>query len=81
VFSVRSRAVGAVFDELVTFFRPTYSHVREERQRLELMREEEGDAAPRLVGGVRVDVTVPQGYQAPPGRRRRAPGSPQAPVV
>ena len=44
VFSVRSRAIGSVFDELVAFFRPTYAHVREEKQRLDLMREEEGDA-------------------------------------
>jgi Family of unknown function (DUF6191) len=70
VFSVRSRAIGSVFDELVAFFRPTYTHVREEKQRLDLMREEEGEGAPRLtVGEVRVRVSVPDGYEAPRGPR------------
>jgi hypothetical protein len=72
VFTVRSRAIGAVFDELVAFFRPTYSHVREEKQRLDLMREEEGDAAPPLrLGDVEVRLSVPTGYEAPSGPRRR----------
>ena len=71
VFTVRSRAIGTVFDELVAFFRPTYSHVREEKQRLDLIREEEGDAAPRLrVGEAEVRLSVPEGYQAPSGPRR-----------
>ena len=30
VFSVKSRAISSVFDELVAFFRLTYAHVREE---------------------------------------------------
>ena len=65
MFSVRSRAIGSVFDELVAFFRPTYAHVREEKQRLDLMREEEGDAGPRLrVGEAEVRMSVPEGYQA-----------------
>ena len=71
MFSVKSRAIGSVFDELVAFFRPTYAHVREEKQRLDLTREEEGDAGPRLrVGEAEVRMTVPQGYQAPSGPRR-----------
>jgi hypothetical protein len=81
VFSVRSRAVGAVFDELVSFFRPTYSHVREERERLELMREEEGDAAPRRVGGADVTVSVPADYRGPRGRNHPPRRTPQGPVV
>jgi len=69
---VRSRAFGSVFDELVAFFRPTYAHVREEKQRLDLMREEEGEAAPSLrVGESEVRMSVPQGYQGPCGPRRR----------
>ena len=71
VFSVKSRAIGSVFDELVAFFRPTYAHVREEKQRLELTREEEGDGAPqRLPGGGQVRMTVPVGYEPPAGPRR-----------
>ena len=72
VFSVRSRAIGSVFDELVAFFRPTYAHVREEQQRLELSREEEGDAAPeRLPGGTEVRLSIPASYEPPAGPRRR----------
>ena len=64
VFSVRSRAIGSVFDELVAFFRPTYAHVREEKQRLDLMREEEGDAAPPVrIGEADVRMSVPDDYQ------------------
>jgi len=60
-----------VFDELVAFFRPTYAHVREEKQRLDLMREEEGEAAPRLrVGESEIRMSVPEGYEAPRGPRR-----------
>ena len=71
MFSVRSRAIGSVFDELVAFFRPTYAHVREEKQRLDLMREEEGDAAPRLrIGETEVRMSVPEGYEPPSGPRR-----------
>ena len=71
VFSVRSRAIGSVFDELVAFFRPTYAHVREEKQRLDLMREEEGDAAPPVrIGEADVRMSVPEDYQAPHGPRR-----------
>jgi hypothetical protein len=71
MFSVRSRAIGSVFDELVAFFRPTYAHVREEKQRLELMREEEGEGGPRLtVGEAEVRMSVPKGYEAPHGPRR-----------
>ena len=71
VFSVRSRAIGSVFDELVAFFRPTYAHVREEKQRLDLMREEEGDAAPRVrIGEADVRMSVPEDYRPPQGPRR-----------
>ena len=71
MFSVRSRAIGSVFDELVAFFRPTYAHVREEKQRLDLTREEEGDAGPRLrVGEAEVRMRVPEDYRAPSGPRR-----------
>ena len=77
VFSVRSRAIGSVFDELVAFFRPTYAHVREEKQRLDLMREEEGDAAPPAArrGGRGQDVACrratrpPAALVAPPSSR------------
>lgn len=52
------------------FFRPTYSHVREEKQRLLLTREEIGDGAPPLrVGGVQVTVFLPKDYQPPEGAR------------
>lgn len=72
VSSGRSRAVGAVFDDLVTFFRPTYTHVREEKQRLELTREEAGDAAPPLrLGDALVTMSVPKDYQAPAAARGR----------
>jgi hypothetical protein len=71
VFSVASRAFGSVFDELVAFFRPTYVHVREEKQRLDLMRDEEGEGVPRLtVGDAQVRMRVPEGYVAPTGPRR-----------
>jgi hypothetical protein len=40
MLSVGSRAVGAVLGDLVTFFRPSHSDVREEQQRLEMSREE-----------------------------------------
>jgi hypothetical protein len=71
VFTVRSRAIGAIFDELVAFFRPTYSHVREEKQRLDLIREEEGEAAPPLrIGETEVRMSLPQGYEPPSGPRR-----------
>ncbi len=69
---LRSRGVGAVFEELIALFRPSVVHVREERERLELMREEEGDASRRLgddAHGVR--VSVPAGWEAPRGPRRR----------
>ena len=33
---MNSRSIGSVFDELLAFFRPTYAHVREEKQRLDL---------------------------------------------
>ena len=67
-----SRAVGAVFEEIVAFFRPSIVHVREERERLELMREEEGDAARRLGGDADgLSVRVPEGWEAPRGPRRR----------
>ena len=68
---MKSRAIGSVFDELVAFFRPTYAHVREEKQRLDLTREEEGDAGPRLrVGEAEVRMSVPDGYRAPSAPRR-----------
>jgi hypothetical protein len=71
VFSVKSGAIGSVFDELVAFFRPTYAHVREEKQRLDLTREEEGDAGARLrVGEAEVRMTLPEGYEPPSGPRR-----------
>ncbi|WP_345203350.1 DUF6191 domain-containing protein [Fodinibacter luteus] len=78
MFSVGSRAVGAVFDDLVAFFRPTYSHVREEKQRLELTREDAGDTAPPLrrgADGVAVRLAVPPGYEPPNGPRRGDPPS------
>lgn len=71
MFWVRSRAIGAVFDDIVAFFRPSYSHVREEKQRLELTREEAGDAAPPLrLGGAEVRMSVPPDYEPPHGPRR-----------
>ena len=71
MLSVRSRAFGAVFDDIVAFFRPTYSHVREEKQRLELTREEDGDAAPPLdPGGGQVRLTLPPDYEPPSGPNR-----------
>jgi hypothetical protein len=74
VFSVASRSVGAVFEELAAFFRPSIIHVREERERLELMRDEEGDAAGRL-GGNRggLSVTVAADWDGPRGPRRDEP--------
>ena len=70
MFSVRSRAFGAVFDDIVAFFRPTYSHVREEKQRLELTREEVGDAAPSLrLGDRQIRLTIPPNYEPPAGPR------------
>ena len=64
--------MGAVFDDLVTFFRPTYAHVREEKQRLELTREEAGDAAPQLrLGDALVTMSVPKDYEAPAAARGR----------
>ena len=72
MFSVRSRAVGAMLDEIITFLRPSYAHVREEKQRLELFREEEGDAAPPLVlGDARVRMSVPKDYEPPSNSRER----------
>ena len=74
MFWVHSRAVGAGFDDIVAFFRPTYSHVREEKQRLELTREEGGDAAPPLrLGSAEVRLRVPEGYEPPNGPRRHDP--------
>jgi hypothetical protein len=73
MFSVRSRAFGAVFDDIVAFFRPTYSHVRQEKQRLELTREEADDASPlRHVGGGHVRVMIPPDYEPPAGLLKRA---------
>ena len=70
MFSVSSRSIGSVFDELVAFFRPTYAHVREEKQRQDLMREEAGDAGPRLrVGESEVTMSVPPDYVPPSGPR------------
>jgi len=71
VFSVNSRTIGSVFDELLAFFRPTYAHVREEKQRLDLNREEPGDAGPRLrVGESEVTMSLPPDYEPPSGPRR-----------
>ncbi len=81
--------MGAVFDELLTFFRPTHVHVREERERLELLRDTAGDAGPRLrVGDTEVTLTVPEDYdgpraprgRAPRARAPRAPGAPERPA-
>lgn len=74
MFSVASRSVGGVFEELVAFFRPSVVHVREERERLELMRDEEGDAA-RPLGGDRggLSVTVAPGWDGPRGPRHEEP--------
>jgi len=72
---MRPGAVGAVFDDIVGFFRPTYSHVREERQRLELTREDLGDSAPPQPGGVHVRVTLPPGYTPPRGPGRGDPSA------
>jgi hypothetical protein len=73
MFSLRTRSFGAVFDDIVVFFRPTYSHVREEKQRLELTREEPGDDAPSgpLAAG-RVRMTIPPDYESPGAQRGRA---------
>lgn len=73
MFSLRTRSLGAVFDDIVVFFRPTYSHVREEKQRLELTREEPGDAAPSVrLGAGRVRMRIPPDYGSPEARRGRA---------
>ena len=67
---MNSRSFGSVFDELVAFFRPTYAHVREEKQRLDLMREEEGEPGPRLrVGDVRGHGCRCPDYVPPSGPR------------
>jgi hypothetical protein len=73
MFSVRTRSFGAVFDDIVVFFRPTYSHVREEKQRLELTREEPGAAAPseHLAAGP-VRMRIPPDYEPPGVQRGRA---------
>jgi hypothetical protein len=61
-----------VFDDIVALFRPTYSHVREEKFRLELTREEAGTAAPPLrLGGAQVTISVPKDYEPPAGARGR----------
>ena len=65
-----ARAVGAVVDDVLAFLRPSVVHVREERQRLELMREEEGDADRPLAGDPPFELRVPSGWQAPCGPRR-----------
>ena len=71
MFSVNSRSIGSVFDELLAFFRPTYAHVREEKQRLDLTREEQGDAGPRLrVGESEVTMSRAPDYEPPSGPRR-----------
>jgi hypothetical protein len=68
-----ARAVGAVVDDVLAFLRPSVVHVREERQRLELMRDEEGDADHPLAGDRSLVLRVPAGWQAPHGPRRREP--------
>ena len=61
-----------MFDDIVTFFRPTYAHVREEKERLELTREEAGDAAPPLrLGDALVTMSVPKDYDAGRARAER----------
>ena len=76
---MKSRAIGSVFDELVAFFRPTYAHVREEKQRLDLTREEGGDAGRRLrVGEAEVRMALPEGYEPPSGPRRPKPEPPDS---
>ena len=73
MFSVRARSFGAVFDDIVVFFRPTYSHVREGKQRLELAREEPGNAAPSVhLAAGRVRMRLPPDYEAPGAHRGRA---------
>lgn len=70
---VRSRAVGAVFDDLVAYCRPTSSYVREEKLRLELTREDAGDAGPPLrLGEALVRMSIPEGYEPPAGPRDRS---------
>jgi hypothetical protein len=67
-----ARTVGAVLDDVLAFLRPSIVHVREERQRLELTREEPGDAGRRLCGdGGGLSVREPTGWEAPRGPRRR----------
>ncbi len=66
-----ARAVGAVVDDVLAFLRPSVVHVREERQRLELMRDEEGDADQPLAGDHSLVLRVPAGWQAPRGPRPR----------
>ena len=72
-----------MFDELVTFLRPTYSHVREEKLRLELTREDASDAAPRLHGiGPQFSILVPESYEPPSGAHvRRIVSDSQNPVL
>lgn len=66
-----ARALGSVVDDLLAFLRPSVVHVREERQRLELMRDEEGDADRPLDGDPSLVLRVPGSWQAP--RRHRRP--------
>ena len=73
MFTVRTRSFGAVFDDIVVFFRPTYSHVREEKQRLELTREEPGDAASSVhLAAGRVRMSIAPDYEPPGAHRGRA---------
>jgi hypothetical protein len=68
-----ARAIGAVVDDVLAFLRPSVVHVREERQRQELMRDEEGDADHPLTGEPALRLRVPAGWEAPQGPRRREP--------
>jgi hypothetical protein len=70
VFTV-ARAVGAVVDDVLAFLRPSVVHVREERQRLELMPEEEGDADRPLAGDPSFELRVPADWKPPSGPRPR----------
>jgi hypothetical protein len=71
VVFIRTGGFAAALDEVLAFLRPSVVHQREERQRLELSRDEEGDAGPGLPGDPRygVSLSVPEGYVAPSGPR------------
>ncbi len=72
---IRTGGFAAALDDILSFLRPSQVHVREERQRLELTRDEEGDAGAPLPGDERsrLSLSVPSGYVAPRGPRVEQP--------